>query len=42
MLDNPAFALTLLFIILVILTAALRLQYRQVGKRLLILSQLDF
>lgn len=42
MLNNPAFALTLLFIILVTLTAALRLQYRQAGKRLLILSQFNF
>ena len=39
MLDSPAFALTLLFIMLALLTAALRVQYRQAGERLLILSR---
>lgn len=39
MLNNPVSALTLLFIIFIILYAALRQQYRQAGKRLLILSK---
>lgn len=39
MLDSLALALTILLIVLALFTAALRVQYRQAGERLLILSR---